>query len=223
MAKTAANGDTSNLKSKPETNHVERLQHQQVVKESIIALPAFGLTLIAARVRKPTEADAVYGNYEFPQAPNSIAFTVKGALRLEMMNSNVELFRRYRRLFGSMLQDRKNRKDSKSKEYDLQTWRSRVYVQAYATAGEAAEAAKAMFLVGISEDPEFEDNAQRFVTAVSNTVSTVILFQINDVFLSADRRILFSDVLSRFLQEHSRLLTFVADLRILPAWKELVQ
>ena len=92
------------LDPKPPRDDPSRRAHQSAVKRSIIILPAFGLTLLAAELRH--DPGAGYANYALPTAPEELAFTLKGALRLEMMRSQQEAFRKYRRLFGSNTRQR---------------------------------------------------------------------------------------------------------------------
>lgn len=192
------------LNEKSPREDQNRRDHQQAVKRSIIELPAFGLTLLAAR-RKP--GDSGYENYELPRDPSELSFTLKGALRLEMMNSGNALWMKYRRLFGA-----------NTKAQDLSAWRSRVYVEAYATGAEAATAAQAMAMPGLTDPTDL--NA--FVQQVTRERQTTILLQVNDVFLAEDRQYLFSDLLRSFIERDSRLLSMITAVRILPVWKELL-
>lgn len=190
------------LEEKSPREDQNRRDHQRAVKRSLIELPAFGLTLLAARVQRGT--DSGYSNYELPTDPDEMAFTLKGAIRLEMMNSKSELWMKYRRLFGS-----------NTKAGDLSAWRSRVYIEAYASGMDGATAAAAMAMPGLSEG----------VGELTNTIKAiadpVVLLQVNDVFLAEDRAYLFSDLLRSFMERDSRLLEPVGYARILPVWKEV--
>lgn len=194
------------LEPKSPREDAARRDHQQAVKNALIVLPAFGLTLLAARVRPAGQSTTGYDNYTLPRDPAELAFTLKGALRLEMMNSKNGYLQKYRRLFGS-----------NTKAKDLSAWRSRVYVQAYANGSAAAQAATAMLLPITPAKP----SADFLATVTAETAQTVLL-QVDDVFLDEKRTHLFSDLLLGFLQRDSRLLSYVAQLRVLPVWWEEV-
>lgn len=195
-------GRLPHLEPKPPREDAARREHQKAVKNALIVLPAFGLRLVAARVRAASEREAGYENYTLPNEPAELAFTLKGALRLEMMNSKQEEWQKYRRLFGS-----------NTKAHDLSAWRSRVYVQAYANGAAAAEAAQMMLLSTTVAPADF-------LAKVAAQRNTIVLLQVDDVFLDEGRRRLFSDLLIDFLNRQSRLLAYVANLRVLPAWQE---
>lgn len=192
------------LKEKSPQEDQNRRDHQQAVKRSLIELPAFGLTVLATR-RK--QGDSGYENYTLPTDPAALSFALKGALRLEMMNSNNALWMKYRRLFGS-----------NTKAQDLSAWRSRVYVEAFATGAEAAEAAQAMAVPGVTN----ADDLAALTQMLSAESQTVVLLQVNEVFLAEDRQYLFSDLLRSFIERDSRLLEMMKVIRILPVWKEMV-
>jgi hypothetical protein len=198
-------GRLPQLEPKSPREDPARRDHQKAVKNSLIVLPAFGLSLLAARVRTASEREAGYENYRLPSEPAEVAFTLKGALRLEMMNSKNEYLQKYRRLFGS-----------NTKAKDLSAWRSRVYMQAYGSGVAAAEAAKAMLLPTTVAPDEF-------LAKVTAQRGMIVLLQIDDVFLDERRTQLFSDLLLGFLQRDSRLLAAVANLRVLPVWQEEVR
>lgn len=187
------------LKVKPPQNDPARREQQRAVKRSLIELPAFGLTVLAATVLR--DAGAGYENYELPQGAAELAFTLKGALRLEMMSHPDPRFARYRRLFGS-----------NTKAKDLKAWRSRVYVAAFPNGKAAAAAATAMLAGG--------DAA--FVAAVAQAPGTVVLLQVNDVYLDEGRQALFSELLREFLDGQSALLRLIGSVRALPTWREAV-
>lgn len=197
-------GQLPKLEPKSPRQDPARRDHQHAVKNSLIVLPAFGLSLLVAQVRVAKSGEVGYENYQLPSEPAELAFTLKGALRLEMMNSKNEEWQKYRRLFGS-----------NTKAQDLSAWRSRVYVQAYDKAADAVEAAQAMILPMTAVPSDF-------FAKVAAQPGTVVLLQINDVFLDEGRTRLFSDLLRDFLRRESRLLAYVANLRVLPVWQEEV-
>jgi hypothetical protein len=188
------------LNPKPPPDDARRREHQRAVKQALIELPAFALTLLAASVR--TAPGDGYQNYALPQAPAELAFTLKGALRLEMMNAPAEAYKKYRRLFGS-----------NTKAHDLKAWRSRVYVAAYADGATAARAAQRMLLPTTQGGDEFGQ-------AVSGAPGPLVLLQINDVYLDLPRSQLWSDLLAEFIRRESRLLTLVSRITVLPPGKE---
>lgn len=199
-------GGLPHLEPKSPREDAARRDHQQAVKKSLIVLPAFGLTLLAARVRPADQPSTGYANYTLPRDPAELAFTLKGALRLEMMNSKQAHLQKYRRLFGS-----------NTKAKDLSAWRSRVYVSAYANGSTAAQAAAAMLLPTTRAKPRAD-----FLAKVTAETGQMVLLQVDDVFLDEQRTHLFSDLLLGFLQRDSRLLAYVATLRVLPVWWEEV-
>ena len=147
---------------------------------------------------------AGYANYTLPTASHELAFTLKGALRLEMMRSSEEAYRKYRRLFGS-----------NTKAKDLSAWRSRVNVAAYDTGPAAAAAARCMLLPDPPVDPA------GFLERVTAIPGPVVLLQVNDVYLDVARTVLFSQLLAQFLLRESQLLRFDAMLRVLPVCNEV--
>jgi len=192
----------SYLNEKSPREDQNRRDHQQAVKRSMIELSAFGLTLIAASVK----VGGGYDNYELPTDPDELDFTLKGALRLEMMNSGNALWMKYRRLFGS-----------NTKAGDLSAWRSRVYIEAYDSGKSACEAAEAMKVPGQSVGLE------KLTAEIEQMSGAVVLMQVNDVFLADDRTYLFSDLLRTFIERDSELLESIGFARILPVWKELAE
>lgn len=187
------------LKVKPPRDDPARREQQRAVKRSLIELPAFGLTVLAAAVRRDQAAG--YENYELPEAAAELAFTLKGALRLEMMNHRDARYARHRRLFGS-----------NTKAKDLSAWRSRAYVAVYPNGKAAATAAAAMLAGG----------GESFLAAVARTAEPVALLQVNDVYLDETRETLFSDLLGEFLSGPSALLSLIGGARAVPTWREAV-
>ena len=190
------------LASKPPRDDQSRRDHQRAVKQSLIELPAFGLTLLAASVKRG--ADAGYENYELPNDGDALAFTLKGAIRLEMMNSGNALWMKYRRLFGA-----------NTKAGDLSAWRSRVYIEAFESGRAAAQAALALRIPGRGWGMD------ELIAALQPATATTVLLQVNDVFIDEARAYLFSDVLRSFIERDSRLLEFIGFARVLSSWNEL--
>lgn len=190
------------LNPKPPRDDAARRAHQYAVKRAFVELPAFGLTLLTAEVMSTNAENVAYENYSLPQNLEALAFTLKGALRLEMMNSQHERFQRFRRLFGS-----------NTKAKDVSAWRSRIYVEAFDNGASAVRAISTM--VTPETLPAEVDDLRAQLAAVTNPV---VVMQINDVYLDETRTELLSDLLADFLAQESRLLRTSGKVTVLPPW-----
>lgn len=188
------------LYTKPQRDDAARREHQFAVKRAFVEFPAFSLSLLAAEVLPSTDTQAGYVNYTLPDSAQALTFTLKGALRLEMMNSKDERFQRFRRLFGS-----------NTKAKDIKAWRSRVYIEAYANGAAAAQAIAAMLAPGTP--------AGELPARLGSVTNRVAVLQINDVYLDERRTTLLSALLHEFLTgKHSRLLRSCGVVQMLPPW-----
>jgi hypothetical protein len=180
------------LRTKPPVDDPDRRAHQAQVKQAIVEGQDFALTYLLARIkgREP------YDNYRVPDSLGEFEFTLKGVLRLEMLDHPV--FRGWRRLFGSNTRAR-----------ELSTWRSRVYVKAFESLAEArAYVADDPLLASWSETsfpwPDGAPQDGRYV-----------LFQVQDVLVE-DGKFRWTDAFGEFLKNHSALLELVASHDVLP-------
>lgn len=178
------------LSTKPGED-ADRRQHQAQVKQAIIQGQAFGLTYLLTRVKNMQP----YDNYHVPDNLAEFEFTVKGVLRLEMMEHQV--YRGWRRLFGS---------NTKAKEFS--TWRSRVMLKAFANLADTR--------AYIDADPLLAWSGQPFPWPANLAANDwYVLFQVHDVLI-ADEKYRWANALGVFLQDHSALLELVASHDVLP-------
>ena len=169
----------------------ERRAHQAQVKEALMQGQAWGLTYLLARVK---DRDP-YDNYSIPQDLAVFEFTVKGVLRLEMMEKRG--YRGWRRLFGS-----------NTKARELSTWRSRVMINAFGSLADAR--------AYIEADPLLTWGERTFsLPADLPPNDWYVLFQVQDLWL-AGGKYRWSEILAKFLLEESALLHLVALHDVLP-------
>jgi hypothetical protein len=169
----------------------ERRDHQAQVKNAILEGQAWGLTYLLARVKDR----APYSNYTVPDDLDDFEFTVKGVMRLEMMDHKV--LKGWRRMFGS-----------NTKARELSTWRSRASIKAFANLDEARAYIEADPLASWEEG----------MLALPDDLPSDdwhVLFQVQDVWLSQDKY-RWSDLLAKFLLDDSRLLKLVGIYEALP-------
>jgi len=151
---------------------------------------AFGVGCLLAVVRDPQP----YSNYSLPKTFPEFAFTLKGLLRLEMMNVGGN-FAKSRRLFGAT---------TKAAEKNIRRWRSRVFPLAFED-GSAARAHLEACPLGrwcASEQcpllrAKFPDDGW------------LVLLQVDDVWLDQRHTVTFGQMLALFLKEESRALRLV--------------
>jgi hypothetical protein len=201
----------------PKPEDVDFAPHKYATKEAMLLNTAFGLTLIAARVRAAGEEGGGYANYGLPADPAELAFTLKGALRLEMAQHPDKRYAKYRRLWGSISgkPPRSKKQPRRTRKKDVPAWRSRVYTDAFAAGAEAAA------LLRTWPAPGQADASADLAVALAATTGPIVMFQVQDVYLDDSDFPLFSDLLAHFLRNESRLLALIGAVRILPTWKEM--
>lgn len=178
------------LKTKP-GDDPQRRAHQAQIKEALLTGQAWGLTYLLARVRDREP----YDNYRVPDELAVFEFTLKGVLRLEMMEHPV--YKGWRRLFGS-----------NTKAQELSTWRSRVYIKAFAHLGQVRAYVEADPLLAWSEAPF------PWPEALPED-DWYVLFQVQDVLIE-NGKYRWANAFGIFLKEHSALLELVASHDVLP-------
>jgi hypothetical protein len=179
------------LPTKPPAEDPDRRAHQAQVKQAIVEGQAFALTYLLARLKNRQP----YDNYRVPDSLAEFEFTLKGVLRLEMIDQRV--YKGWRRLFGS-----------NTKARELSTWRSRVYVKAFASLSQARDYIEADPLLAWSDTPfPWPDNLPR--------ETWYVLFQVQDVLIEGGQY-RWANAFGIFLKEHSALLELVASHDVLP-------
>lgn len=186
-----AGGDRmSRLSTKPPQDDPDRRKHQAQVKRAIIQGQTFGLTYLLARVKNFEP----YENYRVPKTLAEFEFTLKGVLRLEMMEHNV--YRGWRRLFGS-----------NTKAQDISSWRSRIMIKAFDNLVDTR--------AYLDADPLFNWSQHNFPWTPNLIADDwYVLFQIQDVLI-AEEKDRWANAFGRFLQSHSALLELVISYDIL--------
>jgi len=179
------NAKPRTLPPKPPADDPDRRAHQAQVRGAIVEGQDFALTYLLARVKDR----APYDNYTVPGGLAQFEFSLKGVLRLEMIEHPV--YKGWRRLFGS-----------NTKAREMSTWRSRVYVKAFAGLAGARAYVEADPLLAWSEAPFHwpEDLPQD---------DWYVLFQVQDV-LPENGRYRWANAFGIFLRDHSALLELVA-------------
>jgi hypothetical protein len=182
------NAETKSLPTKPGPD-ADRRAHQAQVKQAIVEGQTFGLTYLLARLKDRHP----YDNYRVPDRLAEFEFTLKGVLRLEMMEHPV--YRGWRRLFGS-----------NTKARDLSSWRSYLLIKAFADL--------AAVRTYIEADPLLTWSAGQFPWPEALPPNDwYVLFQ---VLLIEGGRYRWSNALEIFLTDHSALLELVGRYDILP-------
>ena len=172
----------------------ERRTHQAQVKQALLEGQAWGLAYLLARLkdREP------YDNYRVPDDPAVFEFTLKGVLRLEMMDKKG--YRGWRRMFGS-----------NTKARELSTWRSRALIKAFRNLADTR--------AYITTDPLLTWGDHPFTLPPDLPPRDwYVLFQIQDVWLP-NGKFRWSEVLAKFLAEESAMLQLVALHDVLPPVK----
>lgn len=168
-----------------------RLVHQAQVKKAILEGQAWGLVYLLARVvdHEP------YDNYTLPDKLAEFEFTLKGVLRLEMMDK--PKYAGWRRMFGS-----------NTKAHEMSTWRSRVAIKAFNDSAAA--------LTFIRSDPLWTwQIAPVDIPQGKAGDGWHVVFQVQDVWIARGRH-RWSDLLGAFLLEDSRVLKLVGLFEPLP-------
>lgn len=179
------------LPSKPPDLDPDRRAHQAQVKQAIVKGQIFALTYLLARVKDHRP----YDNYHLPDTLEEFEFSVKGVLRLEMIGHKV--YKGWRRLFGS-----------NTKARELSTWRSRVYIKAFARLADVRTYVEADPLLAWSGSGfPWPDNLPQN--------DWYVLFQVQDVLIE-NGKYRWANAFGIFLKEHSALLELVVSHDVLP-------
>jgi hypothetical protein len=176
------------LRTKPGRDP-NRRAHQAQVKRAIMGGQAWGLAYLLAKLR---DRDP-YDNYSVPDDLAVFEFTLKGVLRLEMMDK--PQYAGWRRMFGS-----------NTKAHEMRTWRSRVALRAFANSAAALDYVRAdpLWSWGITAPPEARGRPDD---------DWHVVFQVQDVWIARGR---WSELLDKFLSEESRVLELVGRFEPLP-------
>lgn len=184
--------DKPRLEPKPPRNDPDRRPSQNLAREALIGGTAFGLRCLLTRVRDYRP----YSNYSLPETFPEFAFTLKGLLRLEMMNAGGDLAN-IRRLFGAT---------TKAAERNIRRWRSRVFPLAFEKSDDGRAHLEACPLGRWCDsgrcpllEAEFPDNGW------------LVLLQVDDVWIDEKHEVTFGQALEFFFREEkSRALELVA-------------
>ena len=168
-----------------------RRAHQAQVKQAILAGQAWGLTYLLAQVID----HAPYDNYTLPEDLDVFEFTLKGLLRLEMLDK--PKYAGWRRMFGS-----------NTKAHEMSTWRSRVALKAFADSAGALDFIRADPLWTWQTEPTQ-------IPAGKKGDGWHVVFQVQDVWI-AKGRYRWSELLAAFLLQESRALRLVGLFEPLP-------
>ncbi len=175
------------LPSKSPRQDPDRRAHQAQVKQAIVEGQNFALTYLLARVqsRQP------YDNYRVPGDLAVFEFTLKGIMRLELLNcQDKALFAGWRRMFGS-----------NTKAQELSTWRSRVYIKAFD--------GLANVRAYVEADPLLAWSGQGFPwQGKGPEKGRYVLFQVQDVLIKGGKE-RWSDLFGAFLYTQSQVLKLV--------------
>lgn len=165
----------------------KRIDSQLAAIAAITERTNFGLRCFLSRFRH----DNPYG-YRAPQDLEEFEFSVKGLLRLEMMNSQDEDFLFWRRLFGTTTGEKTGRRAGEFVGKPA-SWKSRVLFKAFKDGREARE-----FLAGspLNRWPGggFAPLAEMLT---GQERGPLLLLQLHDVELGDGRT--FGDLLAQFL------------------------
>jgi hypothetical protein len=194
--------DKPRLEPKPPRNDPDRRPSQQLAREALMRGTAFGVSCLLAAVRDRQP----YSNYALPDTFPEFAFTLKGLLRLEMMNAGGN-FAKGRRLFGAT---------TRAALKNIRRWRSRAFPLAF----EHAAAARA-HLEKCPLGHWCASGRCPLLQASFPDKDWLVLLQIDDVWLDAAHTVTFAQLMMLFLREGSRTLRLVADGSCLrpPSWK----
>jgi hypothetical protein len=183
--------DKPRLEPKPPRNDPDRRPSQAIAREALIGGTAFGVRCLLTAVRDTQP----YSNYSLPETFPEFAFTLKGLLRLEMMNAGGDLAR-MRRLFGAT---------TKAAERNIRRWRSRVFPLAFEK-GLDARAHLAACPLGRWCD----DGRCPLLKADFPTNGWLVLLQVDEVWLDAKETATFGQALEFFFRQgESRALKLV--------------
>lgn len=183
--------DKPRLDPKPPRDDPGRRPSQAMAREALIGGTAFGVRCLLTIVHD----DQPYSNYSLPETFSEFAFTLKGLLRLEMMNAGGDLAK-IRRLFGAT---------TRAAERNIRRWRSRVFPLAFENSNDARAHLEACPLgrwCAPGQCPllqaEFPDDGW------------LVLLQVDDVWLDQKHTVTFGQALELFFREEkSRALKLV--------------
>ena len=178
------------LNPKPPRNDPGRRPSQAMAKEALMGGTAFGLGCLLAVVRDPRP----YSNYSLPETFEEFAFTLKGLLRLEMMNTG-DGFAKSRRLFGAT---------TKAAQRNIQRWRSRAFPLAFKDSAAAHAHLKACPLGRWCASGRCPLLRARLPES-----GWLVLLQVDDVWIDQAHTVTFGQMLGLFLKEESRALRLV--------------
>jgi len=178
------------LEPKPPRDDPGRGPSQTLARESIMTGTAFGVSCLLAVVRDSQP----YSNYSLPKTFPEFAFTLKGLLRLEMMNIKGD-FAKARRLFGAT---------TKAAERNIRRWRSRVFPLAF----ERSEDARA-HLEACPLGRWCAAGRCPLLQAGLPDKGWLVLLQIDDVWIDQEHTVTFGQMLALFLKEQSHTLRLV--------------
>lgn len=187
----------SNLKTKPGLD-ADRKAHQTQVKHALINEQAFGLTYILTRLKSKKP----YDNYQIPSKFSEFEFSLKGAMRLEMMEN--QFLKSWRRLLGS-----------NTKAADLSSWRSRVLIKAFDNLAGA--------MAYVEADPLLAWEGKQNPWPGKHNLPPndwYVFLQIQDVYLNS-KEIKLSDLLVAFYYKDSQILQAILPvIEVIPAIKD---
>jgi hypothetical protein len=176
------------LKTRPPRRD-RRIDSQLAVIDAITKRTNFGLRCFLTQFRH----DNPYG-YRAPQDLGEFEFSVKGVLRLEMMNSQDEDYLFWRRLFGTTTGEKTGRRAGEFVGKPA-SWKSRVLFKAFKNGKEARE-----FLVGSSLNRWPGGGLALLAEVLTGQESgPLLLLQLHDVKLDDHRT--FGDLLTQFLAQ----------------------
>lgn len=182
--------DKPRLNPKPPRDDPGRRPSQTLAREALIGGTAFGVGCLLAAVRDSRP----YSNYSLPETFPEFAFTLKGLLRLEMMNVG-GAFAKSRRLFGAT---------TRALEKNIRRWRSRVFPLAFENGAAARAHLEACPLGRWCASGRCPLLRARFPDK-----GWLVLLQVDDVWLDQAHTVTFGQMLGLFLKEESRALRLV--------------
>jgi len=178
------------LEPKPPRDDPGRGPSQTLAREAIMTGTAFGVSCLLTVVRDSQP----YSNYSLPKTFPEFAFTLKGLLRLEMMNIGGD-FAKSRRLFGAT---------TRAAEKNIRRWRSRVFPLAFENSEDARAHLQACPLGRWCASGQCPLLRAKFPDK-----GWLVLLQVDDVWIE-EMQTFFSQLLESFLRDESRTLNFVA-------------
>lgn len=182
--------DKPRLDPKPPRDDPGRRPSQALAREALIGGTAFGVGCLLAAVHDPRP----YSNYSLPETFPEFAFSLKGLLRLEMMNVGGH-FAKARRLFGAT---------TRAAERNIRRWRSRVFPLPFESSAAARAHLKACPLGRWCASGQCPLLRAKFPDE-----GWLVLLQVDDVWIDQAHTVTFGQMLGLFLKEESRALRLV--------------